>query len=162
MMRFLLLSTLMMATFLPAGAGTQGQPQSSLRLYPLKDLKVVKIGFGKVTIPCWLMDTRAKQAEGMMYLTASEVPMDKGMLFAFPDAQPRSFYNRNVTFDLDLAYIDAQGVALKTFVLKAKSEKSVPSEKPAKYVLEMRAGAFKKLGIKSGSKFSIPKDAVGK
>lgn len=162
MIRSLLLSTLVAASFLPVGAAPQGQPDSSLRLHPLKSLKVVKVGFGTVTIPCWLMDTRAKQAEGMMYLSASEVPKDKGMLFAFPDAQPRSFYNKNVSFDLDLAYIDAQGTVFKVVVLKAKSEKSLPSEKPAKYVLEMRAGAFKKLGIKSGSKLTIPKDAVGK
>ncbi len=46
---------------------------------------------GKHALRVWIMDTGPKREEGMMFLTAREVPADCVMLFVFPSAQPLNF-----------------------------------------------------------------------
>lgn len=132
------------------------------RLYQTKDLQQSKLKFGAKTISVWVMDTASKRQEGMMFLTAKEVPTHKGMLFAFTQPQPLSFWMRNTLIDLDIAYLDANGVAVSVHRMKRLDETSVPSAAPAKFALEMKAGDFKALGIKKGTRFAIPKDVAAK
>lgn len=78
---------------------------------------------------------------GLMYRT--QLGAHQGMLFIFPDEQMRSFYMKNTKIPLDIIYINAD----KTIVSVQKNaqpfnEASLPSEAPAKYVLEIYGGLF--------------------
>lgn len=76
---------------------------------------------------------------GLMY--RSSMDNSQGMLFVFPDTDDRSFYMKNTQFPLDIIFISED----KTIVSIQKNaqpmnETSLPSEAPAKYVLEINAG----------------------
>ncbi|MFQ3587215.1 MAG: DUF192 domain-containing protein [Fimbriimonadaceae bacterium] len=126
------------------------------RLYQLRELEVVTLKFRDRSIKAWVMDTIPKRMEGMMFLRDADVPDDHGMIFVFPEPEPLSFWMRNTLIDLDIAYIDERGRTLNVARMKALDETGVPSAGRAKYALEMKAGAFRRLGIQAGTVFQIP------
>lgn len=76
---------------------------------------------------------------GLMY--RNMLQGNHGMLFIFPDEAMRSFYMKNTRIPLDIIYFDADS----TLVSIQKNavpfnETSLPSEAPAKFVLEVNAG----------------------
>ncbi len=122
------------------------------RLNQLRELASTELKIGKKPLQVWIMDNNSKRAEGMMFLTEKETPLNKGMIFVFKDAAPRSFWNQNVPIDLDIAYIGADGKVIHVTILKKRDTTGVPSNGNAKYVLEMRKGGFKPFDIKVGTK----------
>lgn len=149
MMRRSVLLLVLAATALASG-------QNPNRLYQLSELEKATLTYGKKRLATWVMDTASKRQEGMMFLSDREVPANGAMLFVFPDEQPRAFWMRNTIIPLDIAYLDAKGTVHTVKQLKPRDETGVPSGKPAKYVLEMKKGAMARLGIRPGTRFSIP------
>lgn len=96
----------------------------------------------------------ATRSLGLMYRYSLEA--DRGMLFVFPDEAPRSFWMKNTNIPLDILFIDAQkrivSISENTTPL---STKSIPSQHPAQFVLEINAGASRKLGIDTGNAIVI-------
>ncbi|TNE78379.1 MAG: DUF192 domain-containing protein [Bacteroidetes bacterium] len=86
---------------------------------------------------------------GLMYRRS--MLNDRGMLFIFPDIRPRSFWMKNTHIPLDIIFID-DNYRIVTIQPNTKpfSEQSIPSYKPAKYVLEVNAGTAAKLKWKEG------------
>lgn len=84
---------------------------------------------------------------------------NQGMLFVFPDSQPRSFYMKNTLIPLDIIYIDDQ-MKIVSFQKNAKpmDETSLPSGVPAKYVLEINTGLSDKLQLAIGDKINYLKN----
>lgn len=78
---------------------------------------------------------------------------NQGMLFIFPEEEERSFWMRNCRFGLDIIYIDAKGVIVKIQSNASPfTERSIVSEKPAKFVVEVVAGFTSKYKINEGDK----------
>ena len=146
--RALLITTLLAATVCA---------QNPDRIYQLKDLKTATITAGPRKIKVWIMNTPTKRNEGMMFLKDKDVRMDQGMLFVFASPQPLGFWMRNTLIPLDIAYADKTGKILNTAQMKALDESNVPSKGASLYALEMKKGAFRRLGIKAGMKLGIPK-----
>ena len=91
---------------------------------------------------------------GLMY--RSSMDEHQGMWFIFPEEAPRSFYMRNTEISLDIIYLDKD----KKVVSIAKNarpydETSLPSEKPAMYVLEINGGLADKWGIDKGDRVEV-------
>lgn len=128
----------------------QDPTRNPSRIYQLSELETTVVTIGKHKLTAWVVDTDAKRAEGMMFLKENELKANSAMLFVFPDAQARSFWMQNTYVALDIAYIAANGKIVSAKQMKALDETGVPSDGPAKYVLEMKQGAFKRLGIKAG------------
>ncbi len=76
---------------------------------------------------------------GLMYRNSMQ--KNQGMLFVFEDVRERSFYMKNTKIPLDLIYINENNTIV-SFQKNAKpfDESSLPSNAPAKYVLEVNAG----------------------
>ena len=93
---------------------------------------------------------------GLMY--RDSMAKNNGMLFIFKDEQPRSFYMKNTKIPLDIIYInsDKKIVSIQKNA-KPMDESSLPSEKPAKYVLEVNAGFSNEWRLKSGDSISYNK-----
>jgi len=91
------------------------------------------------TIDIEIADDEYTTQTGLMYRTKLET--NHGMLFIFPDSQMRSFYMKNTKIPLDIIYID-ENKTIVSFQKNAKpmDETSLPSEAPAKYVLEINDG----------------------
>ena len=95
-----------------------------------------------------------ERALGLMY--RSSMDEHQGMWFIFPEEAPRSFYMRNTEIPLDIIYLDKD----KKVVSIAKNarpydETSLPSEKPAMYVLEINGGLSDKWGIEKGDRMEV-------
>ncbi|WP_179319290.1 DUF192 domain-containing protein [Winogradskyella helgolandensis] len=91
---------------------------------------------------------------GLMYRTKLET--NHGMLFIFPNVQMRSFYMKNTKIPLDIIYID-QDLSIVGIQKNAKpmDETSLPSEAPAKYVLEINGGLSDTWQLAIGDKISF-------
>jgi uncharacterized membrane protein (UPF0127 family) len=91
------------------------------------------------TIDIEIADNEYETQTGLMYRNKLET--SHGMLFIFPNVDTRSFYMKNTRIPLDIIYIDED----KTIVsfqknVKPFDETALPSDAPAKYVLEINGG----------------------
>lgn len=83
-------------------------------------------------------DTPEKWGQGLMFFRKLE-GVD-GMIFIFPDKQPRTFWNKNTLMDLDLYWIDDDKVVSKNSlpsIEKSKEIITVNSDKQVDKVIEI-------------------------
>jgi uncharacterized membrane protein (UPF0127 family) len=104
-----------------------------------------------VTLDIEIADTDYDIQTGLMY--RNTMKSNQGMLFVFDDIAPRYFYMKNTQIALDLIFID-ENKTIVSFQKKAKpfDETSLPSNVPAKYVLEVNAGKVDAWGIAVGDR----------
>lgn len=126
------------------------------RLHQLKDFPKATIEINGHKLNVYLALNESNRAEGLMHVLDKHLKIDEGMLFAFSDEQPRSFWMQNTKIDLDLAYISKAGKIVSTHRMKALDESPVPGKGPAMYVLEVKPGAFEQFGIQAGQTVKIP------
>jgi len=93
--------------------------------------------------------TEYETQTGLMYRKSMQD--DHGMLFIFSDEIRRSFYMKNTEFALDIIYIDGEKKIVSVQKNAKPYDKSpLPSEAPAKYVLEVNAGLSDQWGLEAG------------
>lgn len=92
-----------------------------------------------ISLDIEIADNEYERQTGLMYRNSMQEK--RGMLFICKEYQPQSFYMRNTLIPLDIIYID-DAFKIVSFQKNAKplDETSLPSDKPAKYVLEINAG----------------------
>lgn len=104
-----------------------------------------------------LAKTSEEQALGLMF--RDELADDRGMLFLFPGEARRSFWMKNTRIPLDIFYFDADRrlVSVAENVPPCRTQRcpSYPSERPAKYVLELAGGMAARLGARPGDELEI-------
>jgi uncharacterized membrane protein (UPF0127 family) len=115
---------------------------------------------GGKTFAVEIADTSEKQALGLMF--RDSMPIDQGMLFIFPNEAPRSFWMKNTRIPLDIMYFDKElkmvSISADTPPCRITRCPSYPSKAPAMYVLELNAGAAKKLAVGEGDKLILKLD----
>jgi uncharacterized membrane protein (UPF0127 family) len=98
------------------------------------------------TIAIEIAATDSARTRGLMQRRM--LPARGGMLFVFPDAEPRGFWMKNTPLPLDILFIAADSqvvnIARRTRPL---SEDMIRSTGPAQYVLEVRSGFTDRYGI---------------
>lgn len=99
----------------------------------------------------FIADTDSKRSKGLMF--ADPLENNEVVFFIFPFSDFLSFWNKNVSFDLSLAFLDDMGRVVDFCDLKAESEKPMASSRPARFVIEAKKGAFDKMGVKLGDIF---------
>jgi uncharacterized protein len=96
-----------------------------------------------------IADNDQETTQGLMYRRA--MPDSCGMLFIFPNSEPRTFWMKNTYIPLDILFLDE---AKKIITIQANripfSEEQIPSYENAKYVLEVNAGYCQRKGIQKG------------
>lgn len=134
------------------------------RLYQLKGLTQVAGTVGKHDFKFWVMDTDSKRQEGMMFLVDKDVKPSEGMIFIFKDIQPndghRGFWMKNCPLGLDILYVSSKMKVLNIGDGVPFQEKSVSPVGDFQYVVELKRGVSRKLGIKPGDTVNWPKDVV--
>ena len=96
-----------------------------------------------------IVDQPKETQQGLMYRT--KMAENQGMLFVFSKEEPRSFWMRNTFIPLDIIYVDANKkiVSIQKYTTP-QSDKSLPSEGSAQFVLEVNAGFCDRYGIGKG------------
>ena len=109
------------------------------------------------TINIEIADDDYQTETGLMYRYSMED--NQGMLFVFPDSQYRYFYMRNTEIPLDIIYINENKTVINIHKnAKPKDETSLPSEGPAKYVLEINAGLSTQWDLEKGDKIEFTRN----
>jgi uncharacterized membrane protein (UPF0127 family) len=82
-----------------------------------------------------------------------------GMLFVFPDSEPRAFWMKNTKIPLDMLFFDANRklVSVQREVPPCEADPcpTYPSGGPARYVLEVNGGASDFLEPEPGDELQI-------
>jgi len=122
-------------TTIPASNAKTAEPQF-IKEGTLQFLKDANI---KAAIEIEVANTADEIEQGLMH--RRKMDQNKGMLFIFPDMQPRGFWMKNTHIPLDIIYVDAD----KTIVSIQKntiplSRQDLPSDGEAQYVIEVNAG----------------------
>jgi uncharacterized protein len=107
-----------------------------------------------VKIDIEIADDDAKRERGLMYRRQME--LNHGMLFIFPDEDLLSFWMKNTYLPLDIIYLNAQKKIVRICENASPlNEQSIPSDFPAKYVVETIAGFCALYNIEVGCGMSF-------
>jgi hypothetical protein len=91
------------------------------------------------TLNVALADEPNERNQGLM--DVNEMAPDAGMLFIFPVEAPRSFYMANTPLPLDIIFVSADSTIVRIYHNTTPfNSEQLPSEKPAKFVVETNGG----------------------
>jgi len=100
-----------------------------------------------------LAETDSEQAQGLMYRRS--LPERGGMLFVDSSESMQSFWMRNTPLPLDIVFAREDGRIVNIVERTTPySDEHINSTAPAQYVLEVRAGTARRLGIDSTAYFT--------
>lgn len=106
-----------------------------------------------------IADDESERSEGLM--DVRNLPESKGMLFIFDHSEPRSFWMANTPLPLDIIFVNENFEIVRIHHnAQPFSEKSLPSGKPAKYVIETNGGYCVSHDIQEGMTVSLEKGNV--
>jgi uncharacterized membrane protein (UPF0127 family) len=135
----LLLFLLIIAVFLPSVSSA---------------LETTTIGVGSVKLVVEVADDPLERSLGLMY--RESLPEERGMLFVYPDEQPRAFWMKNTLIPLSIAFADAKGSIIAIMDMAPDDGRThYRSPGPAMYALEVNQGWFQRNGVKVGSEIRL-------
>lgn len=102
----------------------------------------------------------ATRARGLMF--RDTLPDGTGMLFIHDREEPQAYWMKNTRIPLDILYFDS---ALKLVSQQrnvppcsaGNACPSYPSQRPARYVLELNAGEAERLKLENGTELQLAK-----
>lgn len=112
------------------------------------------------TIDIEIADGPYETERGLMYRTTMKE--NRGMLFIMEKVKPQYFWMKNTYISLDIIFLDKnlKIVTIQKYT-QPLSEYSIPSDFPAKYVIETNAGFCDKFGIVEGDFVKFKRIVVG-
>ena len=126
-----------------------------LDTFPRERIAVETRSARRIVFEAWRADTDATRAQGLMFVEALD-PL-QAMIFIYDPPQQVSMWMKNTYVPLDMLFIGADGrirrIAADT---RPQSTDIIPGGDGVRYVLEVRAGTARKLGIAVGDRVSHP------
>lgn len=116
------------------------------------ELPVEWLVVGNQQVSAEIAARREDRNRGLMF--RESLPEDHGMLFVFPEEKVLSFWMRNTSIPLSIAYADAGGAIVRIADLQPHDERPVSSLRPARYALEMNQGWFAAHGVFPGDRIA--------
>ena len=115
--------------------------------------QVIRINQWELTVET--ADTLESQEKGLM--GRESLDENRGMLFVYERDAKKSFWMKNTTIPLSIAYIAADGTIREIYDMEPLSTRTVDSRYSVRYALEVNQGAFERHGIKAGDKVEFIK-----
>lgn len=112
----------------------------------------IELSAGMHRIEAEVVSTNADRATGLM--NRPSMPMQRGMLFVFPEAAVQCFWMKNTLIPLSIAFLDDSGRIVQIADMQPQSLDNHCSVKPVRFALEMNAGWFKSRGISAGARIN--------
>lgn len=136
---------MLILTVLGAGCGGSG-------------LKTTRLTVGSATLKIELAIDAGDQGRGLMY--RKKLDADRGMLFVYDREEVRSFWMKNTSIPLSIAYIDADKEIVHITDMLPRSLDSHSSIHPCQYALEVNRGWFDEHGVEVGDRveFELPSE----
>jgi len=106
------------------------------------------------TVDVRIADNRAKRVVGLS--DTDSLATDSGMLFVHSNEDTQSYVMRDMSFPLDIVFIDSEGTI--TTIFHAPQDSDADYEARAKYVLEVNRGWTNATSVDPGDTVAIPDD----
>lgn len=135
-------------------SGLDARSRPPVREGVLGPLPVVEIRIGEETFTIEIADEERERQQGLMY--RKSMPSQHGMIFVWPDAEPRSFWMKDTELPLDLVYLDHSGKVVAILTGRPFDRTPIFSKIPAQYVIELEHGTGNRLGLKLGDVIELP------
>lgn len=153
-------SILLISTLMVSCGDDPKEPEVETQKIEFKkegELEVLKNGEATITIDIEIADSPYEWETGLMYRESMED--DQGMLFIYPTAAPRSFYMKNTYIPLDIIFMstDTIVVSMKENAVPL-DETSIPSNVPARFILEINAGNAADWNIEVGDQMRFTRN----
>jgi len=113
---------------------------------------IIELSAGMHRIEAEVANDSAARATGLM--SRPSMPMQRGMLFVFPEAAVQCFWMKNTLIPLSIAFIDDGGRIVQISDMQPQSLDNHCSTKPVRFALEMNAGWFKNRGLTPGARIN--------
>ena len=118
--------------------------------------KYTNVKIGNIVIKAEIADTHLKRIIGLM--SKKSLPEDQGMLFVFNQDGFHSIWMMNMSFPIDIIWIDNEKKVVDVVKNARPCRLSCTTYKPkekARYVLEVNANFTEKNGIKIGAELDF-------
>ena len=94
----------------------------------------------------------ASRKTGLMH--RERLGEDAGMLFIYPGHLEMSFWMKNTSIPLSIAFLDDGGTIVQIEDMRPYDESSTRSDRKVRYAIEVNRGWFARQGIKVGDAFA--------
>jgi uncharacterized membrane protein (UPF0127 family) len=111
------------------------------------EMKTLAVGGFPITVE--LAMTPEDQSIGLMH--RQDLDPDCGMLFCYDDPRDLSFWMRDTSIPLSIAFIDDEGRVVNVEDLHPHDESHVSSSRPCRWALEAHRGWFSSRGVRTGT-----------
>ena len=136
-------------TLLLLAACSTSQGANDSGTAPFRIPVTISASSGEVTFQSEIADSPTERNKGLMF--REQMGEHEGMIFLFPDEQPRSFWMRNTLIPLDMIFVRADRTILGIVEnAEPKTDTSRAVEGSSQFVLEINGGQSQKLGIAAG------------
>ena len=121
-----------------------------------KALPTIPVQIGGVEFRVEVARSEEQKTRGLMHRRS--LGERSGMIFIYEADEHLSFWMKNTTLPLTLAFLSREGEILQIEELKPLSLKPVTSTRAARYALELPAGSLQPLGVVPGDRVQLPPD----
>lgn len=119
-----------------------------------QDILSIKVGDSDLNIE--IANDDEERSKGLMHRT--ELSENSGMLFVFDIENTVSFWMKNTTIPLSIAYINKKGVIMEIYdLIPLSTEPKTSKRSSILYALEVNRGYFERNNIDIGDKIEISK-----
>ncbi len=144
-------AALFLALASPAPAAFAQDAAAAVEVPTRSDTAVLVTSTGAHRFSIEIADDPVERARGLMF--REEMARDHGMLFDFGREDDQAFWMKNTPLSLDMIFIGADGTVVSIAPDTTPfSTESVPSEGPARFVLEVNAGVAADIGLAPGDR----------
>jgi uncharacterized membrane protein (UPF0127 family) len=121
-----------------------------------RTLPTIPVQIGGAEFRIEVARSEEQKARGLMYRRS--LGERKGMIFVYEADEHLTFWMKNTTLPLTLAFLSREGEILQIEELKPVSLNPVSSARAARYALELPAGSLQRLGVVPGDRVRLPAD----
>ena len=142
-------ATAVFLLFIPIATFCEGEGQASAKIA----LEILPAeGATAVLVEAEIAADVDSRAEGLMW--RESVPAGCGMIFIYPRDERMSFWMKNTSVPLSIAFIDSRGVLREILDMQPFDLTPVKSSGYRRFALEVPQGWFAENGIRAGSRLS--------
>ena len=121
-----------------------------------RTLPLIPVQIGGVEFRVEVARSEEEKTRGLMHRRS--LGERSGMIFVYEADEHLSFWMKNTTLPLTLAFLSREGEILQIEELKPLSLKPVTSTRAARYALELPLGSLQRLGVRPGDRVQLPAD----